>query len=1087
MYEQRKVVTALFCDLVGSTELSGVLEPEALRMVVLRYFDAMREQVEACGGTVEKFVGDAVMAVFGVPAVHEDDAHRAASAALGMMAALDRLNAELADGLGCRLAVRIGLNTGEVVAEAGDTRRDTMVSGEVVNVAARLEQHAAPGGILLGPTTRALLGAAARVEPVGPLELKGKREPVTAYRLLALPGRQPQQARRFDSPFVGRERESAALAGLWAHVCRGDGSRSILVSGEAGVGKTRLLRRHLAALPAGALIGTGSCHPYRDEASLAPLGAAVRGLRARAERDGLAPDDGPAAPAWQVLRAGLLSGGTPYPSVEGTRSALATALADLARARPVVLVLDDLQWARPLLHETLAGLTAALARERMLLVGAARAETGGAVPAGAPVPVPVPPGRTAGPSRSEVKHPPAARETEPSEPPGPGWRPAPATDGERAAASPYHLALPLAPLSPADAGRLAAALTADRPVDPARRAAVVERAEGNPLYLEQLLAMIREGTATGAGPGTAADPGELPATVTAVLTARIDALGADERTVLDACAVLGRQFAVEGIRSLLDGGPDAAGTAGPGAVAALLRDGLLERVAGPPAGYRFRSGLVREVAYQAISKRRRSTWHERVARDPGTPVAGAAHHFEQAYRHRGGLGFRDEHTERLRRDAARALTDAGRAALSRADLHWSQELHTRALDCSTADDPWWTTTAQGLGETLLGLGRPAEGGDLLQEVLAAAESAGDVRARAHARLQLALLGADSGLGAVAVAAREGLPVFEAAGDRLGLARAHVRLGQWQQVRGRYRAADALLDAALRHAVAAGAAPELAQALGALAVSLWQGPAPAAEAVARCRTLLEAYGAEHAAAMVTVTYPLANLHALRGDFERARSCLATADRFAAGLGYAEADGFAPLFRAGVEVLAGRRQEAHALLEEAVLRCREVGHPGLLAAASRELARVRLDLGLPQEPDPAGIDEASSPGDVADLMGVRALAEAAAGRHLAALRLAHRAVTAAAGTDSPLTRATAELDLARVCRSAGRPDLAAAAAGRAGEWFRRKGHVVGVRTARALAGAAPAPVRPPLEGKLELREAERERERGPQERGEPWTAR
>lgn len=174
--EQRKLVTVLFCDLVGSTELAGVLEPETLRSVVLRYFDMARQEIKAHGGTVEKFIGDAVMAVFGVPVVHEDDARRAATAALDMIASLAELNADLETSVGCRLAVRIGVNTGEVVTTTEQGANQNLVAGEVVNVAARLEQHAGAGEILIGPVTRALLGGSADVEVAGVLSLKGKRE-----------------------------------------------------------------------------------------------------------------------------------------------------------------------------------------------------------------------------------------------------------------------------------------------------------------------------------------------------------------------------------------------------------------------------------------------------------------------------------------------------------------------------------------------------------------------------------------------------------------------------------------------------------------------------------------------------------------------------------------------------------------------------------------------------------------------------------------------------------------------------------------------------------------------------------------------
>src|ERR671937_1876769 len=182
---QRKTVTVLFCDVTGSTELGESIDPEALREVLARYFERMKAIVEAHGGTVEKFIGDAVMAVFGVPVVHEDDALRALHAVVAMREALARLNDDLEHDYGVRLDARFGVNTGEVVA--GTAER--LATGDAVNVAARLEQAAAPGEILLGRETHRLARGAAEVEELTPLQLKGKGEGVPAYRLLAVTGK----------------------------------------------------------------------------------------------------------------------------------------------------------------------------------------------------------------------------------------------------------------------------------------------------------------------------------------------------------------------------------------------------------------------------------------------------------------------------------------------------------------------------------------------------------------------------------------------------------------------------------------------------------------------------------------------------------------------------------------------------------------------------------------------------------------------------------------------------------------------------------------------------------------------------------
>ncbi|MEV4599880.1 adenylate/guanylate cyclase domain-containing protein [Amycolatopsis sp. NPDC049253] len=903
--DRRKVVTALFCDLVGSTELSGALEAESLRAVMMRYFERTRERITAHGGTVEKFIGDAVMAVFGVPVVREDDALRAATAALELLAALEELNEELETAYGCRLAARIGLNTGEVVASADRGGGENLVSGEVVNVAARLQQHAGPGQVLVGPTTYELLGPAARVEFAGRLSLKGKTEPVAAYRLFALTG--PTRTHR--GAFVGRVAELARLTDAWLTVQEGRG-RVVAVRGDAGIGKTRLLKHWLDGLP-GVALGATRCDPYRDEASLMPLARALRPLL-------------PEPPA--LLRTGLLADGTPSPSPDATYAAVTAALTHLARTRPVLLLIDDLHWAAPALPDGLARLAAALREERVLFVCSGR------------------------PPYTNL---------------------------------PGALELTLPPLSTEDSHLLAAGFAEVQAHDATLLQRAVGRAEGNPLHLEHLLAVLGRGT----------DPDRLPAGITAVLAARLDTLARPERTTLEAASVVGRQFGLRQVRTLVT----------EASFAEL--DGLVEPA--PPGRHRFASGLLHEVTYQGISKLRRAEWHELLA-----ATSASAHHLEQAYRHRHDLGLRDEHSEALRAAAARALAEAGRAAAARADLSWAEDLYRRALSCSTVDDSWWTSVALGLGETCLALGEADEGRRLLQAVLASA----DPLAVAHAELQLSSLDSAAGRDAADVA-RATLPVFTAHGDRLGLARAHVRLAQEEQLHGRHSAALALLDTALEHA---DEASETALALGAVGMSLWHGPVPADEATRRCHELLAKH--RHETAVVTLTYPLANLYALRGRFAEAREQLAVADEAVRRLGHAEAAAIAPLFTAGVEALAGNFGVAETLLRAAVAT-------GMLPSATRELARVLLCQGKPAGLGPAGD---LPPGEAADHLGLLGWATGD-------VEVARHAVAEAARTDSPVTLGTAYLDLARTLRVAGRP--AGEAAERAAEWFRRKGHVVG----------------------------------------------
>ncbi|MEV6011421.1 adenylate/guanylate cyclase domain-containing protein [Streptomyces sp. NPDC051976] len=973
--ESRKVVTVLFCDLVGSTALSGGLDPETLRSVTLRYFELMRDQIERFGGTVEKFIGDAVMAVFGVPVVREDDARRALGAALGMVAALEELNTELEAAVGVRLSVRIGVNTGQVVSGSDASARQALVSGETVNVAARLEQNAGPGRILIGPDTLLSAGAAVEAEPVGPLTLKGKAEPVSAYRLLGLGEDDPELLRRFDVRFVGRERELAALDGSLADTAGGRGARRVLVHGEAGQGKTRLLRQWLRTRTP--LSGVGRCRQYGDQGSLSPLGDALAAVLAAAP-----PLDG-AADALRVLRGGLLLDGTPNPTVEETRAALVSVLTALSARQPVVLVIDDCHWAGPLLLDVLDRLVRELDQSAVLLVCVARSEL---LDAG--------------------------------------------TEWARARV------LPLPGLSYEESALLAAGLTDVSAHWDAAPARLLERANGNPLHLEQLIAAAVE---TGS-------QDELPPTVQAVLGARIDALEPRERAALDQASVIGREFAAGELAELAElcGTPEVLRAA----LSQLSRRRLVEPVR--EASFRFSSGLVQEVTYACMSKRARAEGHERAADLPSVLSAGHAAvggHLERAFGYRGELGRLDGATESLRGRAAEALSRAGAQAVARSDLPWADDLLTRAAALHRPGEPGGASAARRLGEVRAALGRADEGRTLLRGVLAASA---DPLEAAHARLALATLAPEDE--SPADAADAVLPVFEAAGDELGQARARLRLAQRSQSQGLHGDADHHLTRALAHAVRADGEPERAAALGAIGISLWRGPLPVPAAVARCRALLAEHGAERRTVRMTLNCPLAVLLALQEQWAAAQECLAEAGRLADALGYAETRVALPLFGAAVAALAGQSGQALSLLGTAADSARRLGATALLNSAALESARLHADSGdMAAAADVLGRIVRADDGPHAEGVeydGLMGRAAAAQGRQDDAVRLSARAVAAAEHTDSPVVRGLALLDQAHTLRLLALPDRAARAAEAAGAVFAAKGHLPGVRWAAGL---------------------------------------
>ncbi|USC49614.1 AAA family ATPase [Streptomyces filamentosus] len=1046
--DERKPVTVLFCDLVGSTALSGVLDPETLRTVTLRYFEAMSAEIVARGGTPEKFIGDAVMAVFGVPVVRDDDARRALAAALGMRRALARLNEELAATLGIELAIRIGVNTGQVVAGSDRTARQALVSGETVNIAARLEQNAGRGEILIGPGTLLAAGPTVSAEPTGPLRLKGKRDSVEAHRLLALGADDPELLRRFDVPFVGRDAERRALDAALERTVREGTAGLLRVTGEAGIGKTRLVREWLAGRSAsgGLAYGAGRCRSYGDHGTLAPLADAVRSLLAATEpsegareaADGPAVDgpavdgpavDGPAVDglavgdAMALLSGGLLRDGTPNAPFEDMCAALATVLERVARVRPVVLVLDDWHAAAPLLVRTAHRLTDGSGCAGVLVLCA---------------------GRPDGPR-------------EPDDGAGP-----PAGAGAL---------LQLTGLPYEEAARLAAVLAGpDGGVPGTDR--LLERAGGNPLYVEQLLVGDRADAGGGeAGSGGLAGSGgevgeELPPTLQALLGARIGALARAERDVVDLAAVIGREFTAPELVRLQSSVRAAEGHGAPArrqlvdeALEALGRRRLVE--SGPPGdrtaaeAYRFSSGLVHEVAYASLSKRAKAERHAWAAELPSVLRSGdgaVGGHLERAYRYRAELGLLDDRARRLRDRAAAALGRAGAQAAARSDLHWAHGLLERAVELSPGDP----AATRRLGEVRVALGRAAEGAELLLRVR---DGAADPVEAAHARLALAVLDPGGPGPGPAAVARTVLPVFEAAGDSVGRARAHLRLAQQFQRSGRHEEAERDQARALEHAVLAGAEPERAGALGAIGISLWRGPVPVPAAVIRCRTLLAAHGAGRPTVRVTLNCPLAVLYALQDAAEDAYGCLAEAERLAGKLGFAEAEVFLPMFRATVEALSGRSAAALDLLGRADAAARRTGAAGMRTAVALDAARLELDEGREDRAAErlAGVGDASglSRADAVDLAGLRARLTAR-DRPEEAAGWAEQAVRASLLTDSPLVQAMAELDRAHTLAALGRHPEAGTAARAAGAHFTGKGHLPGVRRVSGFLARPPLPM-------------------------------
>src|SRR5215208_7109597 len=333
MTRARKVVTVLFSDLTGYTALGDELDPESLGRLMGRYFEEMKIVLDRHGGTVEKFIGDAVMAVFGVPRAHEDDAHRALRAAVEMRDALNKLNEEIEGAWGVRVLSRTGVNTGEVLAEDPSSGH-SFIAGDAVNLASRLETAADPGEILIGEATYRLVRDVIEAEPTPPLVVKGKRDPVAAWRVLAVSSSDARWARRLDSPLVGRDAELHQLEEIYARAAAERSAQLVTIVGPAGVGKSRLASEFLAGIDADARAFAGRCLPYGEGITFWPIVEILRDAAGLSELRS-AEDAMP-----KVLK--LLPEGAESELLEG-----------LAAQQPLVVTIDDIHWAEPTLLDLL--------------------------------------------------------------------------------------------------------------------------------------------------------------------------------------------------------------------------------------------------------------------------------------------------------------------------------------------------------------------------------------------------------------------------------------------------------------------------------------------------------------------------------------------------------------------------------------------------------------------------------------------------------------------------------------------------------------------------------------------------------------
>jgi class 3 adenylate cyclase len=631
--EERKLATVLFADLVGSTAMAGDEDPERVRALLDRFYEAMSAEIERAEGTVEKFVGDAVMAAFGAPLAHEDDAERALHVALGMQRRLGEL-------FGGRLALRIGVNTGDVVV--GRPREgSSFVTGDTVNVCARLEQAAVPGEILVGERTSAAVRGAFEFGEAQTVEAKGKAGGIRCRRLLRpLSLMRPRGLAGGEATFVGRDVELAGLEAAYRRAVSERTPRLVTVIGDAGIGKTRLIRELWQSLADDAsrpLLRTGRCLAYGEGITYWPLAEVLK------EHLGILENDPPKTIVQRLggreglgFTLGLAPPADMHPLTvrERLHDAWVEFLEELAAERPTAVLIEDLHWAEPELCGLLELLVERV-RGPLLVLATARPEFLGA------------------------------------QPDWPG----------------LHVRLDALDTDGATA-LVDGLLGADCPAP--LRTLVVERAEGNPFYVEELIATLVDrdviarrngGWAFGELP-----PGfSLPDTVQAVLAARIDLLPPLEKAALQAAAVIGRVFWAGPVCTLIEGAPDFG----------LLeeREFVRRRAGSSIAGeqeYAIKHALTREVAYESLLKAKRAPLHAGFADwlddRRGTEdehAALLAHHYAEAVRPEDlDLAWfgREAEAERLRLKALFWLARAAELAVSRYEMDEGVALFHSALE-----------------------------------------------------------------------------------------------------------------------------------------------------------------------------------------------------------------------------------------------------------------------------------------------------------------------------------------------------------------------------------------------------------------------